>query len=275
MKIIHSIPRSSIGWGGGVEFHAGSVYEVGAKSSGGAGFIARRNPLTGTVEGMIEIPFDNGAHDLVYDPARGCFWLTLWGGPLMSVNPATGAKIKTLASPSKYKYGVCLERKRGFLWVADSVSSEMLYLVDPISEKIIERVPINHGLGPKFRGPSGVVETETGFIIGVQGSEESGTAGIGWIVELGRDGNATGNKLRLPAGAYAHDVGGMSLDPDGFLWVKGGKGAEIYKVDLETAPAPVPPPEPEPPTPEPGPGPENSIVEKIIAEIRRFLNRLF
>lgn len=284
MKIIHRIPRTSVGWGGGIcaspPGEGSRIYETAAKSSGGAGSILIKDTESGNIVGKISIPYENGCHDIDYDPKRGVFWVTLWGGPIMSIT-GSGTPVTNLGKPSKYLFGIFYDDIIDRLWVSDHVHGNIL-IVNPDTGKAEGKITIRHRLGPGFEGPTGLVRVEGGFFVSIAG-EYGSNRGISYIVEINNNGVQSDNHppFKMPYGSYAHDLGGLSFGKDGCLWAKGGRGTSIYKLSISSPPPPGPDPGPGPepdPEPEPEPDPEDlteTIIDKIVEEFKRLLRRIF
>ncbi len=254
--IVHSIPRHGSGYGGGVCAHPGAsnfkIYETWVSSSSDARAIFIKNPVTGREESRLNGPYVDGAHDITYDGKRQVFWITLWGGPVVSINPGNGSLVRNLGNPIKYTYGIFYDREIDRLWVASSYNGKIVR-VNPDTGQVEETITVSHGMGSGFECPSGLVKIGNNFWVGVAG-EYGVRSGISYIIEIDRQGNRTGRPpFRMPSGKYAHDIGGFSLDPNGYLWVKGGKDTAIYQFDIgyqPTTPTPAPSPTPaETPTP--------------------------
>ena len=228
--IVHQIPRYISGWGGGIEYFEGKIYESFVKGDGGARDIFIKDPQTGQQLGTIQGPWSQGLHDLSYDPKRNVFWGNCWGGPLVSF-PLKGGRAISSYTVARYTYGVFYDEEIDRLWVAAHVDGNILK-VNPDTGQIEEVIAVNHGLGSKYDAPLGLVRTGDTFWIGSE--SDYSTA---YILEINRQGQPTGRKMQMPAAKYANTTGGMTLDEEGYLWVKGGKDTAIYKIDIGWSPS--------------------------------------
>ncbi len=240
IEIIHQIPRHSSGYGGGVCAHPATsdfkIYETWVSSSSDARAIYIKDPVTGQEVARLHGPWIDGAHDITYDSKRDLFWITLWGAHVVSISPTTGSMVNSLGNPIKYTYGIFYDQEIDRLWVASPYYGQIVR-VHPDTGAVEETITVHHGMGKGFESPSGLVKTGETFWCGVAGEYGVQTR-KSYIVEINRQGYRTGRvAYRMPDGKYAHDIGGFSLDPDGYLWVKGGKETAIYQFDIGYTPS--------------------------------------
>ncbi len=246
-EIIHSIPRISGGYGGGVTTYPLNedfkIYETTNESGSGAQYIDIKSPVDGAVEGRIKGVY-TGHKDITYDSKRNIFWATTKGGPIVAI-PVTGGGYAALVD-LKYEYGIFYDSELDCLWVGGG-SIPQIWRVDPETGYVLETINIDHGMGSKYSAPAGVVKVGENFWIGVAGEYGTSTDKKAWVVELDRQGVYTGRRLQLPEAGYSHDIGGFALDPNGYLWVKGGKYTRVYQIDIGYEPVtPTPAPSPTP-----------------------------
>ncbi len=155
-------------------------------------------------------------------------------GPIVAI-PVTGGGYAALVD-LKYEYGIFYDSELDCLWVGGG-SIPQIWRVDPETGYVLETINIDHGMGSKYSAPAGVVKVGENFWIGVAGEYGTSTDKKAWVVELDRQGTFTGRRLQLPEAGYSHDIGGFALDPNGYLWVKGGKYTRVYQIDIGYEPA--------------------------------------
>lgn len=64
----------------------------------------------------------------------------------------------------------------------------------------------------------------------------TGDNGNAFLAKLNLDGTPTGVSMQLPNLGKDYDVGGMTMDAAGYLWIRGGEGTAIYQVDIGYVP---------------------------------------
>jgi hypothetical protein len=225
VDIKNEIPRYPGGWSGGVAWYNGKIYEV----TGSANQAIIKNPVTGVTEGTI--PFGSWAsediNDITYDPFRNTFWV----------------KVHEYAYEVAVTGGNWIRRfdvrnqGRGMafgIW-KDPDEENVMWVGDPVQGQV-RKTDIRDGSVIKY------INTND---IPVRGLVRTGDTL--WVVragELGMDGalfqiDMSGNTICrwvLPLSRYDHDAGGCELDPDGYLWLHGGKDSAIYHLDIGYVP---------------------------------------
>ena len=219
--IEHSITRSASGWGGGVAWYGGYIYEVTSSSYN----LVAKDPVTGAGIGIIPTTI-GGIQDACYDGKRDCWWVKQCGGYFNQIALTGGGPIFRITPPDRYGFGIFWgEEEPDVLWVTDHVHGK-IFKMDANTGAVLEEIYVGSSI-------CGIVKVGDRFWCSM--SEGSGYA---YIIEIDMDGNTT-NSFRLPARGYCWDVGGMALDDEGYLWVEGGKQTAIYKINIGYDPTPV------------------------------------
>jgi len=219
--IEHSISRSGSGWGGGVAWYDGSIYEVTSSSYN----LVKKDPVTGYVVGSIPTTI-GGIQDACYDGKRNCWWVKQCGGYFSQIPLAGGSEVFRITPPNRYGFGIFWgEDEPDVLWVTDHVH-QMIYKMDADTGTVLDEISVGASI-------CGIIKVGDHFWCSM--SEGSGYA---YIIEVDMSGETT-NSFRLPAVGYCWDVGGMTLDDEGYLWVEGGKQTAIYKINIGFDPTPV------------------------------------
>ena len=223
--IVHSIPRASSGWGGGITWYDGYIYEVHSSSRS----IYKKSPITGAVvETIATSGFPAGLQDIAYDGKRNCFWIKGCGYYYCKVALTGGAILQTIYPPAGFGFGVFWgPEDPDSLWTTDQVGGT-IYKVSALNGALETTIPA--GGNPV----SGIARVEDKLWCGL--AKEPGYAG--WIIEYDMSGNQT-NAFQLPSVGYYNDVGGCTLDDDGYLWVQGGKETAIYQINIGYDPVPT------------------------------------
>ena len=226
--IVQEIPRRATGWSGAVAWYNGYIYEVADASSNAL----VKDPVTGETVGSIRFASwaDDDTKGFTYDPFRGTFWVKV-GDYAYEVAVTGGNYISRIKIQTEgFVFGIWSDpEEENVIWLADPVQPQVRK-VNIVSGQTLRYV----NTGFNVRGVVRVGETLWCTRAGEPGQE-------GILVQVDMRGNEL-CKVYLPAARYEHDAGGCEIDPEGYLWVHGGKGTAIYRYDVggQAAPTPVP-----------------------------------
>lgn len=246
--IVNQFPRMDSGWSGSVAWYNGNIYEVTDTST----VALIMNPVSGDPVGSIPLgswvinPKDGkpGAKGITYDPFRGTFWVNVYR-TAFEIQVTGGEAISSFPLDNYYSYGIWKDPdEANSMWVADPVDAHVVK-VDVRDGSILKIINTSFNV----RGVSRVENT----LWCVYGGE-IGEAGI--LLQIDMSGKELCRYI-LPQAPYDHDAGGCDIDPDGYLWVEGGKGTAIYQIDIGYSPAP--------PTPVPIPTPVYSSMPIVYS----------
>jgi len=226
--IVNQLPRMGAGWSGAVAWYNGKIYEV-ADNTSHANIL---NPVTGALEGQIN--FGSWAADdtkgFTYDPFRGTFWVKV-GTYAYEVAVTGGGYISRIPiNTGGLAFGIWKDPdEEHVMWVADPAQPEVRK-VDMRDSSVLHYV---HTPFP-VRGVARVGDT-----LWCTRAGEPGQAGILFQVDMQSNCLC---EVWLPPARYEHDAGGCEVDPEGYLWVYGGKGTAIYRIDIGYRPGGGEPP---------------------------------
>jgi glutamine cyclotransferase len=252
--IIAEFPRVTSGWSGGIMYRDGKIYECHGKSSS----IGVRNAETGQGLKVIPTTLPPEIKDITYD----IFSKTVWAstvGPKYHQLTFPGFKIIRTIPRIKYACGLYSSKnEKGILWAADQQKKRLAKLSSEDGRELGE---IKLSFPPR-----GVTQIGSYFWVTLAG--EQGDPKGGHLYRVDWEGNII-NDFKLPESKYAHDASG--LDADGhILWMYGGIGTAIYKLDTSKAdgPKPIKPPEVIP-------TPEESSKDDFFKKLFDWLSGLF
>ena len=236
--IVRELPRIGSGWSGAVAWYNGLLYEV----TGNVDYALGRNPETGIAEDRIVFGdwTGNNINGFTYDPFRGTFWLKI--GNYAYEAPVTGgnwiSRFDTSNGLKGMAYGIWKDPdEEHVMWVADPVQPQ-IRKTDMRDGSVIQYVTTTFNV----RGVS-----RAGSTLWCVRAGEIGQSGL--VAQVNMSGNTLCSYF-LPEEKYDHDAGGCDIDPDGYLWISGGKDTAIYKLDVGYVPVPPTTPSPTPaPTP--------------------------
>lgn len=237
--IVNTLERMEPGWSGAVACYNGLIYEV----SGEGNFAFGRNPVTGLVEDTVIFGSwaANSINGFTYDPFRGTFWLKV---RLYAYEvPVTGgdwiSRFDVSNGSRGMAYGIWKDPdEENVMWVADPVQPQ-IRKTDMRDGSVIEYITTTFNV----RGISRAGDT----LWCVRAGEPSQP---GLVAQVNMSGT-TLCSFFLPEATYVHDAGGCDIDPDGYLWIEGGKHTAIYQVDIgyvPTTPTPATSPTPNSPS---------------------------
>ena len=231
--IINELPRMGSGWSGSVAWYNGKIYEVADNTS----YALVKDPVTGAHEDTIS--FGSWAADdtkgFTYDPFRGTFWCKV-GQYAYEVAVTGGNYLSRInVNSGGFAFGIwCDPDEENVMWVADPVYEQVRKL-NMLTGEVLQYVNTDFNV----RGVS-----RAGDTLWCVRAGEPGDRGV--IIQIDMDGNEL-CKYFLPREKYDHDAGGCDIDPDGYLWVEGGKETAIYQLDIgyiPTTPTPATSPTP-------------------------------
>ncbi len=227
--IVDEIWIDCSGYGGGVAWREGKIYEGGSRDP----IISIRNPINGAVEGHVTVPSNGwpiGIQGMTYDSKRDWLWFRYYGTAFYAIPAAGGAFQAQIGNGGDYRWGIFYDKTIDRLWIVDEKKG--ILKVNPEPPHQVEQT-ISLDFPAK-----GIVRVGDKFWI-IESLENQRDA---YLIECNMDGSQTGIFMKMPESAYEHDAGGICVDEDGFLWVRGGQGSAIYKVDIGYHPGPSPSP---------------------------------
>jgi hypothetical protein len=228
--ITRVLPRLDAGWSGAVAWYNGKIYEV----TGAYNHAVIRNPITGVEEGQIQFG-SWAAHDIngfTYDPFRGTFWVKVheWAYEVAVTGGDWISRFDVNNGGRGMAFGIWKDPdEEHVMWVADPVQPEVRK-VDMRNGSVLQYVFTAFPVRGVARSGAALWCTRAG---------ESGQAGV--LSQFDMRGNELCG-VYLPWGLYDHDAGGCEVDPEGYLWVHGGKGTAIYRIDIGYRPGGGDPP---------------------------------
>ncbi len=237
--IVNQLPRMSGGWSGAVACYDGLIYEV----SDAVNYANIYNPATGAQVGNIYFGSwcENDIKGFTYDRFRGTFWAKV--GAYAYEVPVTGGEYisRIPINTGGLAFGIWKDPdQEHVMWVADPAQPQ-IRKVDMRNSSVLAAVNTDFHVRGVARAGNTLWCVRAG---------EPGQKGL--VVQVDLSGNELCSYF-LPSGKYEHDAGGCDIDPDGYLWIEGGKGTAIYQYDVghhPTTPTPAPSPTPaETPTP--------------------------
>jgi hypothetical protein len=235
--IVHTISRSGYGWGGGITWCKGFIYEVSPAT--GYARIEKRDPATGKELAEyytpIKLESDGWLADIAYDSRRECFWVSVGDGGIYQCS-LEGGDTWSHFYPFKHVYGLYYEAATDLLWITDNVKAR-------VQKWDLDTFQQVDGFNLNFRA-SGIART--GEYLWIAEPGEYPNLGTGIIRQFYLNGTETGLTFTIPCTEYyCWDLGGMTFDGQ-YLWVKGGKKTRIYQIDVEAGSGPPPGPAPTP-----------------------------
>ena len=220
--IVNELPRMGKGWSGSVAWYNSKIYEVADATS----YALVKDPVTGVHEDTIAFGSwaDNDTKGFTYDPFRGTFWCKV-GQYAYQVAVTGGDYISRLnVQRDGFTFGIwCDPDEENVMWVADPVDAQVRKL-NMLDGSVLQYVNTDFNV----RGVSRVGDTLWCVRAG-----EPGQTGV--VIQVDMEGNEL-CKYTLPEAKYDHDAGGCDIDPDGYLWVHGGKDTAIYQFDIGYVP---------------------------------------
>ena len=223
--IEHSIPRYNHGWGGGCTWYDGYIYEVTSRTT----YAIKKDPVTGQQVGTVSFDYvpTVGLSDIAYDAKRNTFWVKGHGTYYYQFPVTGGAPLSQIYPPGGSGAGVFWgPDDPDSIWVTNAHTGT-IYKVSAIDGSIEDSIFVDKPM-------TGIAKVEDTFWCAI--GQEPGHYGV--IIQVNMSGQEI-NDFRLPVVGYMHDVGGCTLDDDGYLWVEGGKETAIYKINIGYDPTPV------------------------------------
>ncbi len=237
-RIVGQLPRRASGWSGSVAWYNGKIYEVADATSNAL----IKNPVTGATEGQINFGSwaQNDTKGFTYDRFSNTFWVKV--GAYAYQVPVSGGnyirKLQVNFPGPRISFGIwCDPDEENVMWLA-MAAGEQVVKIDMTTNEILQTIYTTFNV----RGVARVGNTLWCTYAGDPGDN-------GILFQIDMDGNEL-CKYFLPQAKYDHDAGGCDIDPDGYLWIEGGSGTNIYKLDIgyvPTTPTPATSPTPLPP----------------------------
>ena len=246
-EIINQLPRWSRGYAGSCAWYDGNIYQVTDAHTGAL----ITDPATGATVGEITFTgliVQNDTKGITYDRFRGTFWVK--EGNFAHQVPVTGghviSRIQVNFEPDHIAFGIwCDNEEENVMWVSDVVNPQ-IRKVNMLDNSIMETINVSD----PTRGVCRVGDKLWYSRAGEPGMYSA-------LIQVDMQGNQL-CKFTLPwisTSSNNHSLGGLDVDPDGFLWAEGGNGTAVYAFDIGYAPIP--------PTPVPSPTP-GSISYPVI-----------
>jgi len=227
--VISEFPLISNSWsaGGTVVKRNGQEYFL--QCAGDSSMIGMRDLQTGEpITGFIKTDIPVRIQDLSYDRFRDIVWASLGSGlfEYHLLDPDTWKTIRKIPRPPN-SFGVFCDRDiEDVIWVSDQ---EVLRILE-IGANGKQRGAINLGIKPR-----GIAKSVDYFWI----TEACEPGENGKLHRVDFSGRITDT---FTLSALNHNAGGLSIDSAGHLWMVGGKGTGIYKLDISKVDGQVTPP---------------------------------
>jgi len=219
-EITRQLPRASSGWSGSVCWLDGVIYEV----TDAYAYAIMRDAETGAQIGVQNFNVPSDIQGISYDPWNDTWWLKLQGAKeAWEYNPNGTGPLRKVSTYG-YAFGLYVDPdEEDVIWIAGTEDASVKK-VDLSTGALLQTIRTTFQV-------RGVVRV--GDYIWCARSGEVGDAGI--LIKIDMDGNEI-CRYYMPVSKYDHDTGGLSIDDEGQLWVEGGKGTHIYRLDVGYSP---------------------------------------
>jgi len=238
-EIINQLPRWGGGYAGSCAWYNGNIYQVTDSHTGAL----ITDPATGATVGEITftgLVVQRDTKGITYDRFRGTFWVK--EGNFAHQVPVTGghviSRIQVNFEPDHIAFGIwCDPDEENVMWVSDVVNPQ-IRKVNMLTNEIMEVINVSD----PTRGVCRVGDKLWYSRAGAPGMYSA-------LIQVDMQGNQL-CKFTLPwvpGSSNNHSLGGLDVDPDGYLWAEGGNDTHVYAFDIgyvPTAPTPATSPTP-------------------------------